>query len=556
MKVSPFRTFIQKLFELRLKFKKEGNKVGDDMVKLLMNSLYGKTVQRDIDTQIFIWSTKTLKDNYDETILSRHKIQNDMWIVEKKKEKKNIDVSRQSLKEGLVKSSKKEKTSSQVPLHLGSFILAHSRRIMNNFLLAIDAYKNPRQHYGDTDSTYIGKKHYETLNKLNYVGGNLCQGKNDYGDGGIIFGLHEASKIKYGIVLNDGVLSEKKTFKGLMKEMKIKGKTIKILKTEDFFKLDAGETVVKKIMKPWTRNLGKGVRKPEEPEDEEDKENRLAIKKFDPNFNILKRRPADENGIMYPYYISENGIMTKQKPWVELTDNYNENLWNEYGFACSLFDKEVELKSPNEVRTEFGVAKEGVIITEVVEEELPLIEEIKEDINITRQCEFKQCTKCQEVKSMNNFSHPSWCSSCMKQSHEKWLANNPNAQKANQLRTWLSLAIKNSDSSDKNNNVEEFTGLPINKLKEWMNFTKQFYIPKGYKGQIDIEHQYCLSKYDLSNENDIKFCLNFKHLRYTTHVFNLKKLNKPPTPLDKFKQAVIVSMFLKNQKNDYSCLPM
>ena len=37
-----------------------------------------------------------------------------------------------------------------------------------------------------------------------------------------------------------------------------------------------------------------------------------------------------------------------------------------------------------------------------------------------------------------------------------------------------------------------------------MHFTKQFYIPKGYKGQIDIEHEYPLSKYNLLNEENLK----------------------------------------------------
>ena len=76
-----------------------------------------------------------------------------------------------------------------------------------------------------------------------------------------------------------------------------------------------------------------------------------------------------------------------------------------------------------------------------------------------------------------------------------------------------------------------------------MHFTKQFYIPKGYKGQIDIEHEYPLCKYNLLNEENIKFSLNWKHLRYMTHEENLKKLNKDPSPKDKLKQMMIAYLW-------------
>ncbi len=67
---------------------------------------------------------------------------------------------------------------------------------MNNFFLAIDAFKKPGGYYGDTDSIYTNQKNYEKLEQLGKVGGNLCQGKNDYGSGGLIFGLFPAKKIK------------------------------------------------------------------------------------------------------------------------------------------------------------------------------------------------------------------------------------------------------------------------------------------------------------------------------------------------------------------------
>ena len=53
--VSPFRKYIEKLLNLRKKYKTEGNTASDELIKLLMNSLYGKTVQKDITTKYHLW---------------------------------------------------------------------------------------------------------------------------------------------------------------------------------------------------------------------------------------------------------------------------------------------------------------------------------------------------------------------------------------------------------------------------------------------------------------------------------------------------------------------
>ena len=48
-KVSPFRKVIDKLFALRQKYKDENNDVMQLLVKLLMNSLYGENIRKDIE---------------------------------------------------------------------------------------------------------------------------------------------------------------------------------------------------------------------------------------------------------------------------------------------------------------------------------------------------------------------------------------------------------------------------------------------------------------------------------------------------------------------------
>ena len=70
-------------------------------------------------------------------------------------------------------------------------------------------------YYIDTDSLYIGNKRWDKLDKAGFVGKGLLQGKNDYKDRGVLYGLFLAAKVKYCLTINKyGVIDEKKTFKG------------------------------------------------------------------------------------------------------------------------------------------------------------------------------------------------------------------------------------------------------------------------------------------------------------------------------------------------------
>ena len=112
-----------------------------------------------------------------------------------------------------------KKINSQ-PCHLGSSILSHSRRLMNDVKIALDGFKNHKIFYSDTDSIYIHKKNYAVLKEQNLIGKDLYQSKNDYGDAGIVYGLFLAPEIKYCIVIDDnGLLQQKVTFKGCDREI-------------------------------------------------------------------------------------------------------------------------------------------------------------------------------------------------------------------------------------------------------------------------------------------------------------------------------------------------
>ena len=63
---------------------------------------------------------------------------------------------------------------------------------MSNFRQAINGFYTNDVYYTDTDAVHIESKHWEKLDTAGMVGKSLLQGKNDYRDGGIWYGLFRA----------------------------------------------------------------------------------------------------------------------------------------------------------------------------------------------------------------------------------------------------------------------------------------------------------------------------------------------------------------------------
>ena len=280
LEVNPYKEFVTKLFVLRKKYKKEKNKVGDELVKLLLNSLYGKMIQKDMNVKAYIWNVNTFNSKCNPDVLKKfEQINEEQYYVEMKKE--ITDVFDQ------LPTDKKTKLS---PSQLGVFILSHSKRLMNNFIHSIDGFRKPLIYYTDTDSIYISSELFDKLDQDSFVGDELGKGKNDYGNGGIICGLFLAPKIKYCLILNDEyMIEEKKTFKGYEKNK---------MGVEDYIKLEAGHTIINdKTKKPWMKSLKDGVNIPNDDD--------YITKKYNANINLLKRHSPDANGIMHPYNYKE-----------------------------------------------------------------------------------------------------------------------------------------------------------------------------------------------------------------------------------------------------------
>ncbi|ESP04438.1 hypothetical protein LOTGIDRAFT_170831 [Lottia gigantea] len=272
-KTAPYRDYILIFRDLRNKYKQEGNIVGSNCMKLLGNSLYGKSIQKDITTSRHLWSEATLKANFDSHVINYEKVNETQYIVEINEEEREFDCS-------------PPKSTRLTLCHSGSFVLSHSKKIMNNFIHVIDGFYKPEIYYTDTDSLYISSSNWDKLNEGGLVSENdYCKGKNDYGDGGIIFGLYLAPKVKYNIILtSDGVLKEKKTFKGYSKDK---------ISVEDYIRLANGHDVTNEFKKPWVKSFTNGVVIPKD----DDKQKKV----FRSYLNLVKRKAPDDEGMMYPY---------------------------------------------------------------------------------------------------------------------------------------------------------------------------------------------------------------------------------------------------------------
>ena len=142
------------------------------LVKLIMNSLYGVQIRRDIDQPYEGKSQKWMETEYDENVLYYWRLPSGEYIVKFKKD------------DGLDGDNDVKNT---LPSHLRAFLLNNSKRITNNIIREINGFFNDSIYYGDTDSLHIEEKVWENLDEAKSVGKNLCEGKNDYETGYIFY---------------------------------------------------------------------------------------------------------------------------------------------------------------------------------------------------------------------------------------------------------------------------------------------------------------------------------------------------------------------------------
>ena len=106
----------------------------------------------------------------------------------------------------------------------------------------------------------------------------------------------------------------------------------------------------------------------------------------------------------------------------------------------------------------------------------------------------------------------------------------------------LNKALKSQNLS-KTNHTFDLISCSINELNNWLEFTKPYFIPEDYEGQIHIDHFIPISSFDLNNNEELKKACHWSNLRYLTEEQNKRKSNKSPKPEDKFKMFVLKKFY-------------
>ena len=151
---------IKKLYDLRTKYKKEKNPV-QLLYKLMLNTAYGKTIQKPKDSKI-LWrcNSQTTEKNLIRTFGES---------IQYISTSKNSNMFKVKIRIGIL--------NHWAMPHCGSLVLSQSKRIMNKFLVEFEDYS----YYTDTDSIFTTETGYNILKEKypEMIGDELGQLKEE-----------------------------------------------------------------------------------------------------------------------------------------------------------------------------------------------------------------------------------------------------------------------------------------------------------------------------------------------------------------------------------------
>ena len=247
LEYNPYIEFVTDMFEKRDMFKSQGKDLLHNLAKRIGLSVYGGDIRKDINEEYKCITENWMRENFDYRVKEWFPLKNGNLIV-KIEDDSSID------------DYDKAKSVNTMPSHFGSYILSHSKRLMNDVIKQIGGFYNNGIYYTDTDSLYIHKKYWSDFVDNGFVGKTLGLGKNDYGNSGILFAWFLAPKIKYCLVIDDfGVTSAKRTFKGYSEEHGM-------IKLEENISLTEGKTVSGRFSIDWTKTF-EGIKIPHRKQD-------------------------------------------------------------------------------------------------------------------------------------------------------------------------------------------------------------------------------------------------------------------------------------------------
>ena len=174
-----------------------------DVLKLIMNSIYGRMGQKDIKTFYSLYRKNSeggldmtgRKQLYRCNVVSTEELVHDRgYLIEEVR-----------------------KTPVLMPVNIAAEILSNSKVVMNKLIDLCGGIENPCGYYSDTDSLYVSNSKIPYLKSKGLIGTGLGQYKNDLGSNKhIILGFFPQPKIKFCVAIDDdGFMYLHRTMKGM-----------------------------------------------------------------------------------------------------------------------------------------------------------------------------------------------------------------------------------------------------------------------------------------------------------------------------------------------------
>ena len=244
---NPYTEFVTDMFEKRDLFMLQGKDLLQNLAEKIGLSVYGGSIRKDINEEKKCVTENWMRENFDDRSKEWFPLKNHSFII-KLEDDESVD------------DFDKAKSVNTMPSPFGSYILSHSKRLMNDVFREIDGFYSNNINYGDTDSGYIHKKHWSTSVEKCFVGKSLGLGKYEYGNSVMFYAWFLAPKIKYCLVIDDfGVISAKRTFKGYSEEHRMK-------KLDEYISLSEGKTVSGRFSIDWAKTF-EGIKIPHRKQD-------------------------------------------------------------------------------------------------------------------------------------------------------------------------------------------------------------------------------------------------------------------------------------------------
>ena len=157
---NPYAEFVTDMFEKRDLIKSQGKDLLQNQPKTMGLSVCGGNISKDINEEDNGVTEIWMRENFDDRVKEWFPLKNGNLIVKLEDD------------EGVFHD--RAKTVNAMPTHFGSYILSHSKRLMNNVIEQIGCFYNNSTFYTDTNSPYIQKQYWSDLIDNGFIGKSLA----------------------------------------------------------------------------------------------------------------------------------------------------------------------------------------------------------------------------------------------------------------------------------------------------------------------------------------------------------------------------------------------